>query len=86
MSKTEETEIYDWLLAHHPALKEPAVVRLGDRCVIGCWVALHVQERGQILKSRAEGVEVLGTGASWREAKENFLATRALKSDKIGSR
>jgi hypothetical protein len=65
----EEIAIYDWLLSLAPRIAEPAVVQMGARCIVGRWVPLGENRNGFILESQKRGVEVLGWGASWEEAR-----------------
>ena len=82
--KADEIAIYEWLLSLSPMAPEPAVLRMGARCVIGRWVPLQElrQTHGElILKSPRMGVEVLGWGETWEEARQNACEglTRGLR-------
>ena len=65
------TVIYDALLARGE--KEPAVVRWGDRMIVGRWVAvLRIRQdadtRTHVLRSSTRAIEVIGEGSTWHEA------------------
>jgi hypothetical protein len=82
--KDEEIAIYEWLLSLSPMVPEPAVVRMGARCVIGRWVSLaEIRQTHEklILQSPRMGVEVLGWGATWEEAHQSACEglTRGLR-------
>lgn len=49
-------------------LREPAVLRLGDRCVIGCWVPICERKEGNLIcLSKSEGIQVVVESGSWEE-------------------
>ncbi len=67
---TQAEEIYDWLLTL--MVHDPFVACLGSLYVVGRWVLLLPKIEGRILmlESRTQGVEVLGEGATWNEARD----------------
>lgn len=60
-----ETQVYDLALSK---MKDPAVVKMGNLCIVGEWVKLSEFDGNTILKTKLSGVRVLGTGATWDEA------------------
>ena len=58
-----EHELYDLAIA--AGWKDPVVVRMGERCVVGAWVALQEAGENVILRSKERAVQVRGEGATW---------------------
>lgn len=65
-----EVEVYDLACTKW---KDPAVMRMGDRCIIGVWVSLQeqVENDDRILHSKDKGIRVIGEGLTWKEAVVN---------------
>lgn len=60
-------EVYDLAIARR--WKEPAILRLGDRCVIGEWTPLaEIDPNDLICATRSRGILVRGEGSTWEEA------------------
>ena len=65
------TVIYDALLARGET--EPAVIRWGDRMIVGRWVSVsrirvEADAREYVFRSSVRAIEVIGEGATWLEA------------------
>lgn len=57
-------EAYDFLVS--AGYKEPAVAVFGgDRFILGQWLPIGQCKDGDILKTEARGVRVLGEGSCW---------------------
>lgn len=64
-----QAEIYDWLIAS--GIREPAVMKLGARCIAGRWEDVSEQlPNGHICRVGRVGVHVLGEGDTWDAAHE----------------
>jgi len=60
-------EIYEWLLER--GVKEPAVLTLGSRHVIGRWEGVgEVLANGFVCRAGNVAIMVLGEGESWTAA------------------
>lgn len=71
-------EIYDALHAKH-AVKDPACVKLGDRCIVGRWEEISEElPNGHICRAGKVAIIVLGEASTWDEA--NALALARLAS------
>lgn len=62
-----QDSLYDWLLKM--GVREPAVLRLGERCIAGRWEVLSEQlPNGHICRTGRVGVHVIGEGDTWNSA------------------
>lgn len=78
----DKIQIYDWLLEQ--GIEEPAVLQLGDKCILGRWVstAHTAPSKAKADSRKANGygrtmvlsgpkaIEVLAEASSWEEAIE----------------
>jgi hypothetical protein len=76
----DKVQIYDWLL--EKGVGEPAVLKLGDRCVIGRWVStgLLVGSTNKVVSTKEDGygrrivsagpkaIEVIVEASTWDDA------------------
>lgn len=66
---TTKEEVYDWLLSER--IREPAVLVLGERHIVGRWEeAANIEPTGYICRAGRIAIVVLGWGDNWSNALE----------------
>ncbi len=66
-------QLYEWMIKS--GVREPAVIKLGDRHIAGRWETIgEVTPDGHILAGERKAIQVLGTGPSWDKTYERTLA------------